>query len=158
MNLNYYLLRKILIEPIEHDFALLSSLDGPKSMHDRYRVFRDGEGTFDTIIKNLELIRQYNRDYFDRNVSATCVVAPPFDKIDELFDFFSSHPLFKDMRGRGRVRASFVDTRETGFLKDIGLDEDAMKSSGVVETFIERFKQSLLERNYHFMSKEITLT
>lgn len=139
---------------INHDFRLLVSLDGPKSTHDRYRVFQDGGGTFDTIIKNLEFIREYNRDYFDRNVSVTCVVAPPFDNLDDLFDFFSSNPLFKDKRERGKVRASFVDSRETDFLKDIGLDKASLSSNGIADHFTERFKRSLLERNYHFMSIE----
>jgi len=41
----------------EHRFHMIASLDGPKHLHDRMRKFRDGRGTFDTIFRNLERIR-----------------------------------------------------------------------------------------------------
>ncbi len=36
------------------------SLDGPREFHDRYRVFPDGRGTFDLVIKALNLLREHN--------------------------------------------------------------------------------------------------
>ena len=36
-----------------HEFSLMISLDGPKAIHDRSRVFRNGTGSFDVVINKL---------------------------------------------------------------------------------------------------------
>lgn len=36
---------------ISNRIGLVISLDGPKEIHDRYRVFPNGKGTFDLILK-----------------------------------------------------------------------------------------------------------
>ena len=38
---------------------LLSSIDGGKETHDKHRKYPDGRGSFDDIIKNLELLKKY---------------------------------------------------------------------------------------------------
>ncbi|MCU0289279.1 MAG: radical SAM protein, partial [Acidobacteria bacterium] len=38
----------------ENNIMIMISLDGPKQIHDRYRVFPSGLGTFDTILNNLK--------------------------------------------------------------------------------------------------------
>jgi len=50
----------------EHDFGLLISLDGPKEINDLNRVFPDGTGTFDEIIKSIELISKVSPEYAER--------------------------------------------------------------------------------------------
>lgn len=43
----------------DHDFHVMVSLDGPKEIHDKNRVFAvDGSGTFDCIIKNLKYVQE----------------------------------------------------------------------------------------------------
>ena len=41
---------------VEHDFRIMLSLDGPKSLHDANRVFADGQATYDVISSRLEYI------------------------------------------------------------------------------------------------------
>jgi serine-type anaerobic sulfatase-maturating enzyme len=40
-----------------HDFLVGLSLDGPKDMHDAYRVDKGGGGTFDQVVRGWELLR-----------------------------------------------------------------------------------------------------
>ena len=40
-------------------FAVGLSLDGPRKMHDRYRVTRDGKSTFDETISGYEILRRH---------------------------------------------------------------------------------------------------
>jgi uncharacterized protein len=89
---------------IQHDFLLMVSLDGPEQINDRYRVTREGKGTFHTIMKNLEFIKAYNSDYYSRNVSISSVLAPPFENIDDILDFFSSDAILDEIRAKGSIR------------------------------------------------------
>lgn len=40
----------------EHKFHVMVSLDGDQEANDRYRVFRDGSGTYGTVVDNLKLL------------------------------------------------------------------------------------------------------
>ncbi len=44
----------------QHDFLIGLSVDGPKAIHDRYRVNKGGEGTFDQVMRARERLRRHN--------------------------------------------------------------------------------------------------
>jgi len=81
---------------IENEFKITVSLDGDKNTHDKYRITKNGNGTFDTIIKNLEILRDYNEKFFNRNVLINCVIANS-DDINEINSFFNSYNLPAEM-------------------------------------------------------------
>lgn len=92
---------------IENNFIITISLDGPKLLHDRYRVDLGGNGTFDRIIKNINKLRMKNPNFFNLNVRYNAVIAPPFNN-NLLLEFFK-----KD-------NVSFIDLIATKeFLKEI---------------------------------------
>lgn len=80
---------------VKRDFHLSISLDGPKQIHDRYRIFRDGTGTFDVIINNLDYMNANYPDYYKNNVMFLAVNAPPFS-LKEVEAFFREEPLCKE--------------------------------------------------------------
>lgn len=43
----------------ENDFSLMVSIDGPKDIHDQQRVFVNGCGTFDHVVKNVKELISY---------------------------------------------------------------------------------------------------
>jgi len=47
----------------EHNFLVGLSVDGPKDIHDRYRVTRGGKGTFDLVMRGLSFLRRHGVDY-----------------------------------------------------------------------------------------------
>jgi uncharacterized protein len=47
----------------EHDFLVGLSVDGPKETHDRYRVNRGGQGTFDQVMLGLSHLRAHAVDF-----------------------------------------------------------------------------------------------
>ncbi len=75
-----------------YDFGIYVSLDGPKTVHDRYRVTADGKPTHDVIMNNLGKIRDYDPEYYRRKISFTCVAAPPYE-YGRIMDFFGSGDL-----------------------------------------------------------------
>jgi len=62
---------------VRHGFLTLVSLDGPKSVHDRYRVFPEGQGSFDVVENNLRRFAGRYPDFKNRGLSVT--LAPPLD-------------------------------------------------------------------------------
>ena len=47
----------------EHDFLVGLSVDGPREIHDAYRVDRGGQGTFDKVMKGWRLLRQHGVEF-----------------------------------------------------------------------------------------------
>jgi uncharacterized protein len=47
----------------EHDFLVGISIDGPREMHDAYRVDRGGAPTFDRVMRGLETLRRHRVEY-----------------------------------------------------------------------------------------------
>jgi uncharacterized protein len=73
---------------INHRVGLAISLDGPKKLHDRYRVFQNGRGSFELIVRNILKIKRRNVDYYNTMVTFNMVLAPPYDllKIEKWFN------------------------------------------------------------------------
>lgn len=65
--------------------SLMISLDGPKEIHDRNRVFPDGRGSFDILSRNVARIKELAPDYYEQ-ISLSMVMDPSndFDCINEL--------------------------------------------------------------------------
>lgn len=74
---------------IENHVTTGISLDGPPDLHNRWRVTRNGRGTFDLVFEKIMAARQ-KKLYFD----VLCVVTrPTLDQADELWDFFWQHKI-----------------------------------------------------------------
>ena len=76
----------------ETDINLMISIDGPREVHDINRVYDNGKGSFDDIMKNVEYIRQNYPEYFNKIMFAT-VVAPGTD-LACVDDFYSAGDVF----------------------------------------------------------------
>ncbi len=46
-----------------NNFLIGISIDGPKEYHDRYRVFKGGQPTFDKVINAIELLKKFKVDF-----------------------------------------------------------------------------------------------
>jgi uncharacterized protein len=67
-----------------NNFLVGLSLDGPKEMHDAYRVDKRGEGTFDQVMAAAQLLKKHNVEF---NILCT-VHAANGDHPLELYHFF----------------------------------------------------------------------
>jgi uncharacterized protein len=56
----------------EHDFLVGLSADGPREIHNTYRVDRNGKGTFDLVMKGWRALRKHQVDF---NILCTVNVA-----------------------------------------------------------------------------------
>lgn len=69
----------------ENGFRVGLSLDGPRDIHDRNRVTRRGEGTFDRTMRAFELLRSHGITPYALSV----VDAAALGSAEELYDFFA---------------------------------------------------------------------
>ncbi len=68
----------------EHNFLVGLSIDGPREMHDAYRVDKSGAGSFDRVMRGWEVLRRHEVD-----VNILCTVhAANADHPGEVYRFF----------------------------------------------------------------------
>jgi len=63
------------------------SLDGPKEIHDRYRVDINGKGTFHKVMRTIQLLEKHKVDF---NI-LTVVSAANARRGTQVYDFFKKH-------------------------------------------------------------------
>lgn len=94
----------------EHNFNVLVSLDGPKELHNKNRVFVNGEGSFDKMMENLIYIKENYPDFF-KKISFNTVVAPGND-YKCTSDFFDANELIEDNTLNASTLSEFSNKEE----------------------------------------------
>lgn len=79
---------------VENDVRISISLDGSRHEHDGNRKFANGEGSFDTIISNINRIRDRHPEYA-RSISIMTTVNPKAE-LDCVLEYFSTDEVFSD--------------------------------------------------------------
>lgn len=82
---------------------ILCSIDGPEIIHNKYRRYINGKGTFNDAIRGLNLLldKFYEKDNKQKNISINSVITPPYSKktLNEINNFFYNElKLPKDIR------------------------------------------------------------
>lgn len=65
------------------------SLDGPREIHDRYRKYPSGRGSFQRVMEAVNLLKENNIEFNVLSVVSKANV----DKVDELYDFYTNNGL-----------------------------------------------------------------
>lgn len=87
----------------KENLRLMISLDGPKEIHDKNRVFVDGTGSFDTLMKNVRRIKELAPEYYE-DIQFSMVMDPAND-----FDCINKITLSSDDFNRHSLAAAIVD-------------------------------------------------
>jgi len=105
MTTNGTLLKNEILEfLVKNNFKISVSLDGPKEIHDKWRVTLNGNPTYDLITSNLYEIKKNYPEYYNKIVFEA-TVTPPYDLL-RINHFFINNELTK----KNMVRLSFVNT------------------------------------------------
>lgn len=60
---------------------IMCSLDGPRELHNKYRCYKGGKGSFDDAVKGFKLLyEKYYDPAAEKTISINCVMAPPYSK------------------------------------------------------------------------------
>jgi len=94
---------------IENKFHVVFSLNGDKNEHDRLRVRKNGNGTFDKIYDNFKKIADIDLQYFNEN----CNVLACYDTGTDMFglkDFFSNEKKYIPKLSRiNKINGSYTN-------------------------------------------------
>lgn len=74
---------------VDNDILLFASLDGPASEHDKNRLDAAGHPTFGRSYRNLMKIKEFDEEYFKKNVLVMAVEADNYDA-DAAHEFLDS--------------------------------------------------------------------
>lgn len=153
---------------IAEDFTLTISLDGPENVHNRYRVDKEGRGSFAAVWDAIHKVYQMNQDFFYSQVFFNMVMAPPA-KMLEIHQFIEAYPeIFKG----NRLITYPVSNKPSDFGKALNLNElskdtnlEAHEIHSSFKEYIinngqipERFPGAIYHRNYiHIHQRPMTL-
>lgn len=124
---------------------ILCSIDGPEIIHNKYRRYANGKGTFNDAIRGLNLLldKFYEQDNKKREISINCVVTPPYSKktLDQLNNFF-----YKELNLPPDIKCnySYLDSGEMvfDFDKNSLISDDlgkSLESSPIEEWAVDNF-------------------
>ena len=71
----------------KHNFLVGLSIDGPREVHDRYRVNKAGHGTFDAVMRGWKLLKRHGVQYNTLTVVNRLVGDHP----SVVYDFLKDH-------------------------------------------------------------------
>lgn len=102
----------------EHDFLIGLSIDGPREVHDRYRVDKGGKATFDKVLRGLHCLQKHEVEY---NLLC-CVHQGNVHDAHAIYDFFQSLgasywqfiPIVERMHGTHGVTPHSVTAEQYG--------------------------------------------
>ncbi len=143
--------REIINYFIKNNVSIVISLDGPEKIHDRYRVYPDGSGTFRQIFKNILLINEIDENYFKNEVLFNIVIAPPYN-FGEIIDFFYRNKEIDIVPSK--LNFTPVDSYQTSFFKDMGLDDQKYMKLEIINTFFNKYKHSLVNQKHDQLNIE----
>lgn len=139
MTTNATLINDEIIEYIkENNISIAISMDGPKEIHDKNRLFANGKGSFDKIIENAKKIKDRYPEFSDTHLGFNVVMDGETD-FNCINDFFVNYDTVKD----SYVNASVVNTMGA-------LDEDEGK---ITEDFIRKHQYEKFKVLLHELGK-----
>jgi len=132
---------------IKNKIGLVISLDGPKDIHDRYRTFPDGRGTFERIFQNLKVIKNREINYYRNYVIYNVTLVPPYN-LFKIYEFFEH---YKDLFGDGQILLiNHINPLNTDFFakNNINLDEELVSFAFQEKVLLTHFLNSLKQNEY----------
>lgn len=135
----------------DNNVSILLSLDGPKRITDRFRVFPDGRGVFDSILLNLKKIKRNYPTYFKEKISINAVISPPYP-FDQVISFFSSRKVFEPIRDK--ISVNLVDEHDMNVFKNSDHKERRDKLDVELRKMLKRYKRRLIRGNYSQLTLE----
>ena len=111
---NLTLMDKAILKYLKNEgIEVSTSLDGPPEIHDRHRIMRSGEGSYDHLMRNLRLSREFlGHDQVNALMTATRESLPHFrEVIDEYSALGFSSIFLRNINPYGYARS---DTHKEG--------------------------------------------
>lgn len=101
---------------VEKNIEVMISLDGPRSIQDKYRVFADGRGSYNQVVANARRLREKSPKHFGK--FATNTVASPGEDYESIRSFLDTDELF------GPLHSMFTQVNDSGLKEQVYYSDD----------------------------------
>lgn len=102
----------------EHDFLIGLSIDGPRHLHDEYRVDKKQKPTFDRVMRGVDLLKKHQVEFNTLTVISASNVRHPIEVYDFLREVGSGYmqfiPLVERLPAEAGRGLSFAEPPEPG--------------------------------------------
>ncbi|WP_419205665.1 radical SAM protein [Photobacterium leiognathi] len=102
---------------VKNEALLQISIDGDKESHDRYRIDKNGRGSFDRIVSNLNKLSHQFPAYYKTCVYFVVTLSPPY-RLTGLYEFYNNNELFHQP-----WYINFVKPTDTTFIDSLSLSK-----------------------------------
>lgn len=100
---------------VQHGFHLLISLDGPEEIHNKHRKFAsDRAGTFQTVLQNIQYMKNNHPEYCHKNVAFNMVVDSE-NGFFQLSEFIRKNPVISDIV----FQTNMIDPKNTDMVPSV---------------------------------------
>lgn len=128
----------------KHNFLVGVSIDGPRDLHDAYRVKRNGKGSFDDVLRGIRVLQRHGVQWN----SLTCVNRLNASKPLEVYKFL------KGIGSRYMQFIPIVERKPNPAARRLGLDLSTPPSLSEEEAIEEMTAWSVIPREYgSFLNK-----
>lgn len=116
---------------VQNDFNITISLDGPRNIHNKNRIFANSnKGTFDSIMENIESIRE-KYPFFDKRISFNAVI-DLMQNVSCTNEFFLNYETVKGLN----VNGTFVNPVNRKEILDFDPELNAISNYEVFKVFL----------------------
>ncbi|GLR09608.1 anaerobic sulfatase maturase [Mixta theicola] len=105
----------------EHHFLVGISIDGPKELHDRYRLTRSGRGTFEKVMAAINLMKKHQVEFNTLTVINNDNVRHPLKVYAFLKSIGSRHMQFIELLETSEPNIHFAHSPDTFRLIDFSV-------------------------------------
>jgi radical SAM protein with 4Fe4S-binding SPASM domain len=131
----------------EREFTVHISIDGYKEAHNRTRIYHSGKGSFDDVIRNVELYRKYNKDGL-KSFQGTIGFPDEFDP-GEVYKM-TEHGFAAARLAPNLLDEEEEDARKKARLMGKFLELNNEHSFKVLELIFTRLKDKVNQEQYKF--------
>lgn len=124
--------RDILTFLMDRGFHINVSFDGLN--HDLYRRTVDGRPSSAMVLEALNKINELNCGYFEKNVTISTTLAPPYDLLANA-SFFMGHELLS----RVRVSVNLVNEADNSFLDSFDLAKEKLSLASQIKVLADAY-------------------
>jgi len=129
----------------ENSFLVGLSVDGPKDIHNRFRIDKRGRGSFEKVLQGLEILKKFDVEFN----TLTCVQCENGDQPEKIYNFLKEIgstfmqfiPVVEPVRGKRVGNRSVAPLQYGKFL--IGVFNEWLQQKDVGSIFVRDFDVTL---------------
>lgn len=150
----------------ENRFSVMVSLDGPEEIHNENRIFKDGTGSFEYVIRGLKLLLAVYKDKPEESLTISMVTNGPnykekYEKIQSFFDESEWLPkltVTPSYASYGKNSSDYIvpNMKDDRFYSEIGVDpimEWSVKKQNGKYNEKTLFSNGQMSKNLHIIHR-----